>query len=84
MRRIDAGHPVFPGFHPGAPSPAQFARHVTHASAACTAQIIYARASESEASRERSNHALKLEPQPQVEVEFGLLKTNPEPMISSL
>ncbi|MEY5031707.1 MAG: hypothetical protein RL354_738 [Planctomycetota bacterium] len=32
----------------------------------------------------RSTHALKLEPQPQVEVEFGLLKTKPEPMISSL
>lgn len=29
-------------------------------------------------------YALKLEPQPQVEVEFGLLNTNPEPMISSL
>ena len=30
------------------------------------------------------DYALKLEPQPQVEVEFGLLNTKPEPMISSL
>ena len=30
------------------------------------------------------DHALKLLPQPQVEVEFGLLNTKPEPMISSL
>jgi hypothetical protein len=35
-------------------------------------------------SRDRSNYALKLLPQPQVEVEFGLLNTKPEPMISSL
>ena len=33
---------------------------------------------------EISIHALKLEPQPQVDVEFGLLNTKPEPMISSL
>jgi hypothetical protein len=32
----------------------------------------------------RPSYALKLLPQPQVEVEFGLLNTKPEPMISSL
>jgi hypothetical protein len=48
------------------------------AAAAATFGVIDTKASEI------SIHALKLEPQPQVDVEFGLLNTKPEPMISSL
>ncbi len=35
-------------------------------------------------ARNPKDQALKLEPQPQLEVAFGLLNTKPEPMISSL
>ena len=84
--RANPGAPVRFCREAGAPTKRTNAARVRRAAFLMCIPIVGSRPLRGDAAgaSARSGHALKLLPQPQVEVEFGLLNTNPEPMISSL